>query len=81
MDQKACMLPLTNIYPPELGHVEKRNASPDRSHNETWDAMVITGLSGLIDISDYFWSCFLFMGLKWMGLVNNKQDCFYFYLD
>ena len=25
------------FYQPELGQVEKRNASPDRSHNETWD--------------------------------------------
>ena len=35
------------FYPPELTLVEKRNAFPDRSHNETWDALVITGLLGL----------------------------------
>jgi len=36
------------FYPPDLAHVEKRNASPDRSHNETWDSLVITGALGLI---------------------------------
>ncbi|MEZ4646278.1 MAG: hypothetical protein R3E31_26740 [Chloroflexota bacterium] len=28
------------FYPPELATVEARNASPDRSHNETFDALV-----------------------------------------
>jgi hypothetical protein len=35
------------FYEPQLGQVEKRNASPDRAHNETWDSIVITGVSGL----------------------------------
>jgi O-antigen ligase len=35
------------FYPPDLAHIEARNASPDRSHNETFDALVITGLVGL----------------------------------
>ena len=30
-------------YPPELAYYEARNASPDRSHNETFDALVIGG--------------------------------------
>jgi len=34
------------FYPPDLTQVEKRNASPDRSHNETWDSLVITGILG-----------------------------------
>ena len=36
------------FFPPELARLEKRNASPDRSHNETWDALVTTGIVGLI---------------------------------
>ncbi|MCL7455115.1 MAG: O-antigen ligase family protein, partial [Anaerolineae bacterium] len=34
------------VYPPDLAHFEKRNASPDRSHNETLDALVMTGWLG-----------------------------------
>ncbi len=40
------------FYPPQLTTVEKRNASPDRSHNETWDSLVITGIFGLVDLPD-----------------------------
>ncbi len=36
------------FYPPELGHFESRSASPDRSHNETFDALVRTGLIGFL---------------------------------
>ncbi len=43
------------FYPPELTQVEKRNASPDRSHNETWDSLVITGVLGLVGLSDPVW--------------------------
>ncbi|TAK37044.1 MAG: tetratricopeptide repeat protein [Chloroflexota bacterium] len=35
-------------YPPELAHVEARNASPDRSHNDYLDSVVTTGLIGLL---------------------------------
>jgi hypothetical protein len=35
------------FYPPDLAHYEARNASPDRSHNETFDALARTGLIGL----------------------------------
>lgn len=34
------------FYPPDLAHYEARNASPDRSHNETFDTLVRTGLIG-----------------------------------
>jgi O-antigen ligase len=61
------------FYPPELGRVEKRNASPDRSHNETWDSLVVTGFIGLLSYLFLFGSIFYY-GLKWVGLIrNNKQ--------
>jgi len=66
------------FYPPELGHVEKRNASPDRSHNETWDALVITGLSGLIDYLLLFGALFYF-GLKWLGLIRGRKNHYLFF--
>ena len=58
------------FYPPRLGHYESRTASPDRSHNETIDSLVITGLLGFIA---YFW---LFggvftVGLSWLGFLPS----------
>jgi tetratricopeptide (TPR) repeat protein len=61
------------FYPTELGQVEKRNASPDRSHNETWDSLVITGAVGLLAYLWVFGSVFYF-GLKWLGLINSNRQ-------
>ncbi len=61
------------FYPPELTLVEQRNASPDRSHNETWDVLVTMGLPGLIA---YLWlfGAVLYYGLKWLGLVPGTAQ-------
>lgn len=59
------------FYPPELAHFEKRNASPDRSHNETLDALVTTGWLGLAAYLFLFGSVFYF-GFKWLGLVRER---------
>ena len=68
------------FYPPELAHVEKRNASPDRSHNETWDSLVITGGLGLAVYLGMFAAVFYY-GLKSLGLINSKkQKTLYFAL-
>lgn len=61
------------FYPPELTLVEKRNASPDRSHNETWDSLVVTGFAGLAAYLTLFGSV-LYFGLKWLGLVGGKRQ-------
>jgi tetratricopeptide (TPR) repeat protein len=61
------------FYQPELGQVEKRNASPDRAHNETWDSIVITGISGLLVYLAIFGSVFYY-GLKWQGFINTQQN-------
>jgi len=61
------------FYPPELTQVEKRNASPDRSHNETWDSLVITGVLGLIVYLALFGSV-IYFGLKWLGLVRGARQ-------
>ncbi len=60
-------------YPPDLAHYEARNASPDRSHNETFDALVITGLIGFAVYLFLFISLFYY-GLKWLGLVENNRQ-------
>jgi tetratricopeptide (TPR) repeat protein len=61
------------FYIPELGQVEKRNASPDRSHNETWDAVVINGFLGLAVYLALYSSVFYF-GLKWIGLIADRRQ-------
>jgi tetratricopeptide (TPR) repeat protein/O-antigen ligase len=61
------------FYPPDLAHVEARNASPDRSHNETFDALVITGLVGFVVYMTLFTSLF-YHCLKWLGLITNPRE-------
>jgi O-antigen ligase len=60
------------FYPPELGQVEARNASPDRSHNETFDALAFTGLIGLAVHFVLFIAIFYY-GLKWTGLIGSPR--------
>jgi tetratricopeptide (TPR) repeat protein len=60
------------FYIPALGSVERRNASPDRSHNETWDSMVTTGALGLLVYIALYTSVFYF-GLKWLGLLGDRR--------
>jgi O-antigen ligase len=45
---EAMWVAFNRFYPPDLAQVEARNASPDRSHNETWDSLVVTGLLGFV---------------------------------
>lgn len=61
------------FYPTDLAHYEARNASPDRSHNETWDSLVITGLIGFLAYMLLFGSFFYF-GFKWIGLVTSRFE-------
>jgi cyclophilin family peptidyl-prolyl cis-trans isomerase/tetratricopeptide (TPR) repeat protein len=65
------------FYPPALAHFEKRNASPDRSHNETFDALVTTGWLGLAAYLLLFTSA-LYYGLKWLGLIREPWQKFAF---
>jgi tetratricopeptide (TPR) repeat protein len=60
------------FYPPLLGHYESRTASPDRSHNETMDSLVITGLLGL---AAYVWlfGGIIYYGAKWLGLLGSRR--------
>jgi tetratricopeptide (TPR) repeat protein len=60
-------------YPTDLAHFEARNASPDRSHNETWDSLVITGLIGFLAYMLLFGSFFYF-GFKWIGLISSRLE-------
>ena len=62
-----------SFYPPELGHYESRTASPDRSHNETLDSIIITGVLGLIVYLFTFVS-FFYWGLRWLGLLKTRRQ-------
>jgi tetratricopeptide (TPR) repeat protein len=57
-----------SFYPPLLGHYESRTASPDRSHNETMDSWVTTGLLGFVAYLWLFGTVFT-RGLGWLGFL------------
>jgi len=59
------------FYPPDLAHYEARNASPDRSHNETFDTLVRTGAIGFAAQLLLYGSIF-FYSLRWLGLIRSR---------
>ncbi len=61
------------FYPPDLAHYEARNASPDRAHNETFDALAMTGWVGFISYMILFGSLFYY-GLKWLGFAADRTQ-------
>ena len=62
-----------SFYPPELATLEARNASPDRSHNETFDTLVITGLAGFLVWQALYLSVFL-VGFRWLGVLRSRFE-------
>lgn len=60
------------VYPPDLAHVEVRGSSADRSHNETMDSLVITGVLGFLAF--YFLMASLFYyAVLWLGWAPDKS--------
>ena len=70
---EAMYVAFNPFYPPDLAHYESRNASPDRSHNETFDSLVMTGLLGFGAYILLFVSVFYF-GLKWLGFIRTPGE-------
>ncbi len=62
-----------SFYQPELASIEARNASPDRSHNETFDALTITGALGFLTWQILYLSVFYY-GFRWLGVVRSARD-------
>jgi len=58
------------FYPPDLAHYEARNASPDRSHNETFDTLVRTGLIGF-GVQIWLFGGVFYYALRWLGLMRG----------
>lgn len=45
----------------------------DRSHNETWDILVNTGILGLAAFQ-WLWLTIFLLGLKWLGLAPTNRE-------
>ena len=71
-------LAYNRFYQPELAQWEARNRTPDRSHNETWDSLAITGGLGFLANSLLFLSIF-FWALRWLGLIRSRRDAALFF--
>ncbi|MFO7697525.1 MAG: O-antigen ligase family protein [Anaerolineae bacterium] len=61
------------FYPAELAQYESRTASPDRSHNETFDALITTGVMGLAAHLALFVSVLLH-GLTSLGMIPDRRS-------
>ncbi len=59
------------VYPPGLAHVENRGSSADRSHNETMDSLVITGLLGFLAFY-YLMVSLFYYSLRWLGWAEDR---------
>ena len=60
------------FYPPDLAHYEARNASPDRSHNETFDTLV---RGGIIQFAAqiFLYASIFYYSLRWLGLMRGHR--------
>ncbi|MBI4317249.1 MAG: O-antigen ligase family protein [Chloroflexi bacterium] len=67
---EAMYVAYNKVYPPDLAHYEARNASPDRSHMDLLDALVMTGLFGWLASLFVFFS-----GMKegWRRLQSTSD--------
>jgi tetratricopeptide (TPR) repeat protein len=61
------------VYPPDLAHVEARGSSADRSHNETMDSLVITGILGFLVFYFLMISLFYYT-LRWLGWAPDQSS-------
>lgn len=61
------------VYPTELAYVENRGSSADRSHNETMDSLVITGVLGFLVFYFLMISLFYYT-LSWLGWAPDKAS-------
>lgn len=76
---ESMFVAFNRFYPPELTGVEKRNAAPDRSHNEIWDSFVFTGLLGTAALLLLFGTIIHYC-LKKIGLIIDRQGSRFFIL-
>ncbi len=70
---EAMYVAYNRYYPPDLAHYEARNASPDRSHNETFDSLVTTGLLGFLAYI-FLYTSVVYLALKWIGAIATPAE-------
>jgi len=70
---EAMWVAYNRFYPPDLAHYEARNASPDRSHNETLDALAMTGILGFLAYMALFLSAFYY-AFRWLNLIAGPRS-------
>jgi tetratricopeptide (TPR) repeat protein/O-antigen ligase len=58
------------FYPPDLGQIESRGASPDRSHQAILDELVTKGLLGL---ASYLFVLISFFVLAWQQMRRSQE--------
>ncbi|MEK7808104.1 MAG: tetratricopeptide repeat protein, partial [Chloroflexota bacterium] len=73
---ESLLVTFSPFYSPELAHFEKQNAVPDRSHNETFDALLTTGAIGMIAYLTFF-AAVIYFGLKWLGVIAAHDKRLY----
>ena len=61
------------FYSPELAHYEGRIVTPDRAHNETFDALITTGIVGCAAELVLFLSIFSSI-LRWLGMAETAAQ-------
>lgn len=68
----AMYVAYNRFYPPDLAHYEARNASPDRSHNETFDALVMTGILGYLAYWVVFYTV-IYVALIYLKVIDARH--------
>ncbi len=70
---ESLFLAYTPFYPPELARYESRRVAPDRAHNETFDALITTGVVGCTLELGLFVVLFSRL-LQWLGLITTASQ-------
>lgn len=70
---EGLFLAYTPFYPPELARYESRRVAPDRAHNETFDALIMTGILGCVAELVLFVALFSRL-LQWMGILTTAAQ-------
>ena len=68
----AMYVAYNRYYPADLAHYEARNASPDRSHNETFDALVMTGILGYLAYWVVFYTV-IYIALIYLKVIDERH--------
>ena len=61
------------FYPAELPHYQHSDVTPDRAHNETFDALITTGVIGCAAELILFVAVFFHL-LRWLGLIATPRQ-------